>query len=313
LFALFVLAAAFTEEEARRQFAEFKTTYQRSYGSREAAVYEVFKNNLLLAESYQKQETGTAEYGVTQFMDLTPEEFRKQYLMPKNQTLNLPEAPVEPMIENVQLPDSYDWKSKGVITNVYNQGQCGSCWAFSATETMESYWALAGHSLVSLSMQQIVDCDKTDGGCSGGWTYKAFQYVINQGGLDSYSSYPYTARDGTCRYNPASVAAKFSSWSYVTRNRDETQMANFLYSKGPLSICVDASSWQYYRGGVLSSCGRSIDHCVQATGFQTMSGQPVWNVRNSWGTGWGASGYIYLLRGQDTCAMAEVVTSVTAA
>jgi len=311
--ALVAFALAVSEEQARSQFADFKTTYQRSYGSRDEAVFQVFKKNLDLAEQYQRRETGTAKYGVTIFMDLSPEDFRAQYLMPKNQTLALPKAPVAPIIHNIQAPDSFDWGAKGVLTPVYDQGQCGSCWAFSATETMESYWALAGHGLVGLSMQQIVDCDTTDYGCSGGWTYNAYQYVIGAGGLDSLSSYPYTAQNGQCAFNPANIAAKFSAWNYVTQSRDENQMLNFLYSTGPLSVCVDASSWQYYQGGVLSSCGDSIDHCVQATGYQTMSGQPVWNVRNSWGTGWGENGYIYLLRGQDTCAVAEVVTAVTSA
>jgi cathepsin F len=303
--------AVFSEEEARSQFAAFKEQYGRSYGSQEEAVFKVFQRNLEIAAQYQAKETGTAKYGVTKFMDLSPEQFRSQYLMPKNSSFFLPPAMVAPPAPQTPLA-SFDWRDKGVVTPVYDQAQCGSCWAFSATETMESYWALAGHGLAGLSMQQVVDCDPASYGCNGGWTYNAFKYVISAGGIDSYSSYPYTARTGSCHYNPGSVAARFSSWGYVTQNRDENQMQNFLASRGPLSVCVDASQWQYYRGGVLSSCSQSIDHCVQVTGFSDKDGQPVWNTRNSWGTGWGEAGYIYLLRGRDTCAVAQVVTYITA-
>jgi len=306
------VALAFTEQEAREQFRDFKVLYGRSYGSREAQVFQTFKKNLIIAEGYQKRETGTATYGITKFMDLSPEEFRNAYLMPKNQTMKLPEAPVAAPF-NVSLPDSFDWGQKGVVTPVYDQEQCGSCWAFSATETMESYWALAGHDLTQLSMQQVVDCDNSCDGCGGGWTYKAFQYVIDQGGIDSYSSYPYTAVDGYCAFDYSNVAARFSAWGYVTQSEDEYLMAYFLYTSGPLSVCVDASSWQYYQGGVVFNCARSIDHCVQITGFQNMDTQPVWNVRNSWGTDWGVNGYIYLLRGLDICGVAEVVTHVLVA
>jgi len=136
-------------------------------------------------------------------------------------------------------------------------------------------------------------------------------YVIKQGGQDTLDSYPYTAVDGTCKFKAASVGAKIASWAYATQNYDETAMQNTLYSKGPLSICVDASSWQYYKSGVIQTCGQQVDHCVQLTGYSTVSGIAAWNVRNSWGTTWGDKGYVYVARGKNVCDIASCVTYVT--
>jgi len=253
---------------------------------------------------------GTAVHGVTKFSDLTTQEFKDQYLMKVERTYV--KAPVA-NITYQQLPATFDWNNKGgVVTPVKNQGQCGSCWDFSATETIESVWAQAGNGLQVLSEQQTVDCDTTDQGCNGGWPYDAYQYVISAGGVESESSYPYTAEDGTCAFNAANVVAKISSWQYVTQSQDEAAMQQFLYSNSPISICVDASTWSSYNGGVIttsSGCGDSLDHCVQATGWSQQSGMTVWNVRNSWGTDWGNSGYIWVQLGSDVCGIAEVVTS----
>lgn len=316
LLALFASSAlALTERE---QWEAYKVTYNKKYTPLEEPLrYEIFSANLRHAEQLQQAETGTATYGVTPFMDLSPKEFRAKYLMPKE----LADNTVFPNGSVVELPDplpeiptSFDWRdaSPAVITPVYNQEQCGSCWAFSATETIESFWALAGNTLTSLSMQQIVDCDTTAYGCNGGWTYLAYQYVEQAGGIDTYSSYPYRGVNGRCAFKSADVAAKISGWSYVTKTKDETAMATFLATTGPISVCVDASSWQYYTGGILKNCGQQIDHCVQATGYSVDGSTPYWIVRNSWGTSWGQQGYLYVYRGSDTCAIAQMPTSVTA-
>jgi len=166
-----------------------------------------------------------------------------------------------------------------------------------------------------LSEQQVVDCDTVDQGCNGGWPYDAYQYVMGAGGQESESAYPYQATDGTCQFNSGDVVAKISNWAYVTQSSDEGAMQQFLYQKSPISVCVDASQWSSYTGGVLTAadCTTSLDHCVQATGWsqQTDSnGNTVtaWNIRNSWNTNWGVNGYIYLEYGQNTCGVASVVT-----
>jgi len=319
LLALFVIigivyASAMVSDTIHSQFVEFQSKYNKFYGNPTEYNFrlEVFAANVKAAQLLSAQSPET-QYGVTKFLDLTPVEFKANYLMtqlpPKEAGIITPKL-------NLTAPTSYDWRNRaGVVTPVYNQGQCGSCWAFSATENIESRWALAGHTLASLSMQQIVDCDPYDYGCGGGWPYNAYKYIMSAGGQDSYASYPYTAQNGNCAFSAANVVAKLTNWVYVTQSQDESQMVNYLYANGPLSICVDASSWQYYTGGVLmaSACTTNIDHCVDAIGYNLGAATPYWAVRNSWGTDWGISGYIQLQYGQDTCAMAQVVTSSIAA
>jgi C1A family cysteine protease len=290
-----------------KNFMNFVTKYGKSYSDIEFGNrFQIFRDNMARAAIQQAKEKGSAKYGVTKFSDLTPEEFQTHYLMPKELFKNRP--PKDPKklmkpLKPVPMPDSFDWNDKGAITPVKDQQQCGSCWAFSATETTESYHFLAGHPLPVLSPQQIVDCDTDSYGCNGGWTEHAFNYVISAGGLDTEASYPYTAQDGTCAWNPANSGASIKSWSYVTQNDDENAMQQSIYQTGPASICVDASSWSSYTGGVVTAdnCGDNVDHCVQLTGFSTQDGTPAWNVRNSWNTDWGVNGYIYLARGSNTC------------
>jgi len=299
-----------------QNFLNFATKYGKSYSDIEFGQrFKVFQDNLQIAAALQAREVGTAHYGVTKFMDLTPEEFSSNYLMPKELFVNHKPDPKKvklPYKKDIQLPTSFDWRDKGAITPVYDQGQCGSCWAFSATETIESYHILAGGSMVGLSQQQIVDCDTTSYGCNGGWTEHAFNYIEKAGGQDTLASYPYTAQDGTCKANPSNFAAKIKSWAYVTQNDDENAMAQSLVQTGPAAICVDASSWQFYNGGVITSCGQQVDHCVQLTGYSVQSGVNAWNVRNSWGTDWGLKGYLYVARnGQDVCAIGSDVIYLT--
>jgi len=250
---------------------------------------------------------GGAVFGVTPFSDLTDQEFKTQYLMhsmpPRpNVTFWMPPY-------TGSAPTTFDWRSKGAVTPVKNQGQCGSCWAFSATENIESVYQIGGHPIPSLGPQQMVDCDKDCYGCSGGWPSKAFNYVAKAGGQDTEATYPYTARDGTCKFKPASVGAKIKGYKQIPRN--EQQMQTALSTTSPFSICVDANAWSHYKSGVMKStqCGKSIDHCVQLVGYDATANPPYWIVRNSWGTGWGVSGYIYLEMNKDTCAMAEDVTT----
>jgi len=305
---LFIINALCNEST----FKQFILKYNKIYSPNEYQKrLKIFNENLVISADLNSKDPH-AIYGITQFSDLTAEEFQNAYLMKNSfvpaSSINM--AP-QPTVDINQLPDSYDWNDKGVVTKVYNQGSCGSCWAFSATEHIESMWAIAGNNLTSLSMQQIVDCDTLDGGSGGGWPHNAYKYVLQAGGMDALSSYPYTARDGHCAFKPTSVAAKITKWGYVIQNKDEEAMASWTYQNGPPSVCVDASSWQHYKSGVISTCGKAINHCVQVTGFQTMKGVPAWNVRNSWGTTWGVSGYLYVKRGGDVCSIATEVTTVT--
>jgi len=320
LLVLFASAFSLTQEE--KEFQQFQKTYSKSYSSQDEydLRFEIFKKNLRIAKELDSNDPH-ATYGVTKFSDLTEEEFRRGFLMPKSALASTPNrmfpisdesVPVWKPTHIEDLPTSYDWTSKGVVTPVYNQQQCGGCWAFSTTENIESMWALAGNNLTSLSMQQIISCDKTDDGCGGGNPPTAYQYVISAGGLEHYDDYPFTAKNGKCKFDKSDIAAHISNWTYVTRILDENAVQQFTYQVGPPSICVDASTWSNYKGGVISTkskCGKSLDHCVQITGWAVESGMNVWVVRNSWGTDWGYAGYLYVEMGHDVCGIAQEVTT----
>jgi C1A family cysteine protease len=307
LLALIAFASALN---FRSEWDNFKSKYGRVYAStqEEGNRFSIFKQNLRKAQRMNARDPH-ARFGVTKFSDLTVDEFKSIFLM--NVSRPAVDAPIARAPKNVQLPTSFDWSSKGALTPVKDQGQCGSCWDFSATETIESVCFLAGYPLTQLSEQQILDCDSSDYGCNGGWPYNAYQYVIGAGGLETEADYPYTAQDGSCEFNSQDIECPITSWKYVTQSQDENAMQSFLYSNSPMSVCVDAEIWQTYTGGVItpsSNCGNSIDHCVQITGWQQMQGLNVWNVRNSWGADWGENGYIYVQIGSDVCSIAEVVT-----
>jgi len=305
------LAVELSEEH---QFKSWMKTYNKVYSTdaEYLAKLTIFKENLKrYAKLNEKDDTVT--HGPTKFSDMTHEEFVAKYLI-KNYTSPLmrgEKVNVAPKLNAIPLPSNYSWVAKGATTPVYNQGQCGSCWAFSTTESIESMNFLAGNSLIQLSMQQIVDCDTTDSGCDGGDPPTAYQYVISAGGLESLADYPYTAQDGTCQFNSGEIARSISSWQYVTTDQDEQQMQQFTYTTGPPSVLVDASTWDSYQGGVYTSsnCGTQLDHAVQIVGWANFQGQNAWIVRNSWGTGWGYSGYLYVAIGQNACGIAQECTS----
>jgi C1A family cysteine protease len=286
-------------------------------------VSAFFQSNLQLTASYNEREHGQTVYGVTKFMDLSPEEFRAKYLMPKGLVASRSKiAEVEMVdipVKTGALPTAFDWRDKKAVTPAKDQGQCGSCWAFSTTEAVESAWFLAGNPLISLSPQQIVDCDqgRGDQGCNGGDTVTAYAYVIAAGGMETDADYPYTGEDDTCAFQASKVAAKIKSWTYITQTQNETEMQAKLYAQGPLSICVDASTWQFYVGGIIehfcASAPEDLDHCVMITGFADRVDwldrtTPIWNIRNSWGADWGYDGYLYVERNENLCGVADEAT-----
>jgi len=312
---LLILCVALVSASVESEFKAWMKQYSKHYQSEGeyAARLAIYAQNLeRYAELNAKSRFVT--HGPTKFSDMTHAEWKQKYLI-KNFT--------SPLIRGETLnvwngegiagdyPSNYSWVPKGATTPIYNQGQCGSCWAFSTTESIESMNFLAGNTLTSLSMQQIVDCDTSDDGCDGGDPPTAYAYVISAGGLETYSNYPYTARDGKCKFDKSLVAQTLESWQYVTRVRSEKQMQNFTYTIGPPSVCVDASTWDSYRGGVYTraDCGTALDHCVQIVGWDVVKGLNAWVVRNSWGTDWGNAGYLYVAMGEDACGIAQECTS----
>uniref|UniRef100_A0A6B2LA85 Uncharacterized protein n=1 Tax=Arcella intermedia TaxID=1963864 RepID=A0A6B2LA85_9EUKA len=299
---------------SKTEFEAWTTQHTKKYGSETEYLYRyaVFLNNKDKVERLNKESRGGALFGLNKYADWTAEEFRGLLgYVGRNETVER---------EYLELgvgavPESFDWESKGKVTAVKDQGQCGSCWAFSATENIESVWMIAKNLHVSnfkpLAPQQIVDCDKVDAGCNGGDTPTAFEYVIKAGGQDTEASYPYKAIDQACHFKAADVEAKIASYKYATKTKNEAEMKDAVATVAPLSICVDAEPWQFYTSGVMTKaqCGTSLDHCVQITAYDTAAKPAYWKVRNSWGADWGEKGFIRLEYGTNTCGVAEEPTT----
>lgn len=267
-----------------------------------------------------------AQFAVNKFADLTEKEFAKMYTSPMAPVRD-PSVPVAREYSEEQLkdlPKSFDWREKGAVTPVKNQGFCGSCWAFSATGNIEGQWFLAGNGLVDLSEQHLVDCDhecmeyegeeSCDSGCNGGLMPNAFNYVMKNGGIATQKGYPYTGRDGQCNYDPSTVGAKVKNWTMISQN--ETQMAKYLVENGPIAIAAAAAPWQFYFGGVFYlPCGTNLDHGIIITGYDVEKDifgrtMPYWIIKNSWGSNWGINGYIYVERGVGRCGVNLYASSV---
>jgi len=297
------------------KWEEFKLKFNKMYATSEEhdRRFSIFVENLQRSKLMNEVE-GDEVFGVTKFSDMSVEEFRSTILMdPKflntlidDRRSNARYANL-PQYETLKdLPKTFDWRTKGAVTPVKNQGDCGSCWAFSTTENIESVWNCeGGHMLTPLSVAQIVDCDKVDQACNGGDLPTAFNYVIKAGGLESEQSYPYVDTDGKCNFQKDKIVAKIDGWEYVSKDKNETQMQIYVQEKAPISICVDAESWQTYSGGIIKrGCGKVLDHCVQLVGWGESS-VPYWIVRNSWGADWGIDGYLYVERNEDLCGIGK--------
>jgi C1A family cysteine protease len=294
-------------------FKSWATHFGKTYDSllEEANRFIIFVENWEYIHKVNNQQLSYS-LGLNQFADLTADEFRYHVHGKEGSCLRMGEKSLNKLKsssssgsqsksgEKLTAPSSIDWTTKGVVTPVKNQGQCGSCWAFSTTGSIESAAAIKTGKLVSLSEQQLVDCSRSYGnmGCNGGLMDQAFKYVEASGGLCSEQEYPYTARDGTCQ--SPSCGTKYDPISgYTDVSHDSEQALMDAVAKGPVSIAIEAdqSAFQFYRGGVLTgSCGTRLDHGVLVVGYGTDGSQQYWKVKNSWGASWGEQGYIRLCR-----------------
>jgi C1A family cysteine protease len=295
-----------------QSFREYNAFWNKTHDS--SAIFNArYANFLYNAKDIAERNKGSrsATFGFTKFSDMSPREFKTKMtgFKPKNPILPPSQRPALKRDE-AQPGTNIDWAAAGKITPIKNQQQCGSCWAFSATETIESAILIASGSVQGGAPQEIVDCDTNDQGCNGGDPAEAMQWIISQGGQDLESCYPYTGTDGTCNSAQCTPTNKISSTNSVSQS--ESAVYTALQSMPP-SICCDASAWQNYNGGVLdaSQCGDNVDHAIQLTGYNTGQGG-YWIVRNSWGADWGEQGFIWLQYGQNTCDITSEVTTASA-
>jgi len=252
-----------------------------------------------IIDMHNSKHSETYKLGHNKFSHINNNDFKS--LVQKGIKKDINDVTIPSVYVNISsLPLEIDWVSRGAVTNVKNQGQCGSCWTFSTTGAMEGAYQIKYGKLVSFSEQEFVDCDKTDSGCNGGLMDLAFTFAKRNGGICSEEDYPYVGKDGncvkSCKNVPNSAPLSFTD---VDNNENAMLLA---VSKQPVSIAIQADqiAFQFYKSGVFTgNCGTDLDHGVLVVGYGTLDGVDYYKVKNSWGTSWGLDGYILLERNKE--------------
>jgi KDEL-tailed cysteine endopeptidase len=312
MFRLLLLATTFfavcnaqllNENEFWSHFTNFQEKFAKKYENVQEleSRFAIFRENFYNIVTHNADRSQNFTMGVNQFTDLTPEEFKAQMIRGLK-------APVGSFgcgtFSNSAsgAPASIDWRTKGAVTTVKDQGQCGSCWTFSSTGAMEGAWAIAKGQLIDLAEQELVDCAGLkygSAGCSGGQMEGAFKFIIENGQCAA-SSYPYTAKDGSCH---SCTAVAHASSCYDVKPNDQLSLKAAV-AKQPVAVAISADTkyFQSYSSGFLTSstCYTSLDHGVLTVGYGEENGQKYWLVKNSWGTSWGDQGYVKIGRSEST-------------
>jgi C1A family cysteine protease len=293
---LAVGVAAASASNVEESFKVWSAEHGKTY--RSTATYEsklaVFAENQMKIEMHNAA-NNTWTMGNNQFSDMTEAEFLAYVSRPMPPRTGVRVMQTQAEINDTPIARAIDWSASGAVTAVKDQASCGSCWAFSAVGAIEGANQIKNGALISLSEQQLVSCDKVDGGCQGGWMDDAFEWVKGNGGLCSTADYPYTSgggSDGTCKTTCTEVAGT-KVVSYTDLAASQAAMKAALNIK-PVSIAVQASgAFQLYSSGVMTAtCGTALDHGILAVGYGTEGTTAYYKVKNSWGQSWGEKGYI---------------------
>jgi C1A family cysteine protease len=279
-----------------RHYLNYLAEHGKSYATKEEYLFRLaeFTRKMKIVESHNAKNTDDATVAVNHMSDWTDDEYKAilGYKGKKARNTTVFEG-------SNDIPASVNWVEQGAVTPVKNQGQCGSCWSFSATGSMEGRYQIKNGELLSFSEQQLVDCSKTQGnmGCNGGLMDYAFTYAETNM-METEEQYPYKGRQGTCNAQGGSV--EVSDFTDVKPKSPSALAA--AVAEGPVSVAIDAGNplFQLYHGGIMKHfCGQSLDHGVLVVGYGTEKGTDYWLLKNSWGAGWGEKGYFRILRSMD--------------
>ncbi len=286
------------------QFNEFQAKFQKSYDSLYELEhrFQVFTDNYELILEHNADASQTFKMGINYFTDLTPQEFNDMYVGREKEPRDVTASVCKKYVASGSPPVEMDWRVRGAVTSVKDQGQCGSCWAFSSTGAVEGALAVSSGLLMDLSEQELVDCATgfMEHGCNGGDMDFAFRYVKDYGQC-SLESYPYvsgqTQQSGTCQKNCTKVTTIDGCYDVASGNQHDLLYA---VAQQPVAVAIEADTkyFQSYSSGVLTStdCGTKLDHGVLIVGYGTENSIDYWLVKNSWGSDWGEDGYVKIAR-----------------
>ncbi|KAA8523326.1 hypothetical protein F0562_009749 [Nyssa sinensis] len=291
-------------------FARFAHRYEKKYETVEEMKlrFSIFSENLKLIRSHNKKGL-LYTLAVNQFADWTWEEFHRHRLGAAQNCSATTKG--NHKLADVVLPETKDWREEGIVSPVKDQGHCGSCWTFSTTGALEAAYTQAFGKGISLSEQQLVDCAFAfnNFGCNGGLPSQAFEYIKYNGGLDTEEAYPYTGKDGKCRYSAQNVGVQVLDSVNITLGAED-ELKHAVAIVRPVSVAFEVvNGFRFYEQGVYTSntCGSTpmdVNHAVLAVGYGVENGVPYWLIKNSWGDNWGDNGYFKMEMGKNMCGIA---------